>query len=398
MARPIYMDHHATTPVDPRVLEMMLPFFGQEFGNAASRSHSFGWRAENAVEDAREKVARLIGARGKEIVFTSGATESNNLAIRGVVEFQRDKGDHVVTCTTEHNAVLDPLRSLEKRGLVHVTRLPVDREGLVDPDAVAKAIGPRTVLVSIMLANNEIGTIQPFAEVGRVAKDKGVLFHSDATQAVGKIPVDVASAGIDLLSLSAHKLYGPKGAGALYVRSREPRVRLAAQMDGGGHERGLRSGTLNVPGIVGLGRACELAAAEMETEGARLRILRDRLRERILAEVDETTVNGPDDAHRLSGNLNLAFGYVEAESLLMGLADDVALSSGSACTSATLEASHVLKAISVPDDLAHGSIRFGLGRWNTVEEVDTVAARVTAEVSRLRALSPMYGVRRAQNT
>ncbi len=395
MPRPIYMDHHATTPVDPRVLEMMLPFFGEEFGNAASRSHAFGWRAENAVEDAREKVARLIGARGKEIVFTSGATESNNLAIRGVVEFQRDKGDHVVTCATEHNAVLDPLRALEKRGLVHVTRLPVDREGRLDPDAVAKAIGPRTVLVSVMAANNEIGTIHPFAEIGRVAKDKGILFHTDATQAVGKIPVDVAAAGIDLLSLTAHKLYGPKGVGALYVRSREPRARLAPQMDGGGHERGLRSGTLNVPGIVGLGRACELAGTEMETEGARLRILRDRLRDRILAEVDETTVNGPE-SERLPGNLNLAFGFVEAESLLMALADDVALSSGSACTSATLEPSHVLKAIGVPDELAHGSIRFGLGRWNTVEEVDTVAARVAAEVARLRALSPLYGVRKAQ--
>jgi cysteine desulfurase len=395
MARPIYMDHHATTPVDPRVLEMMLPFFGEEFGNAASRSHAFGWRAENAVEDAREKVARVIGARGKEIVFTSGATESNNLAIRGVVEFQRDKGDHVVTCATEHNAVLDPLRALEKRGLVHVTRLGVDREGRVDPDAVAKAIGPRTVLVSIMIANNEIGTIHAFSEIGRVAKDKGVLFHTDATQAVGKISVDVAAAGIDLLSLSAHKLYGPKGVGALYVRSREPRARLVPQMDGGGHERGLRSGTVNVPGVVGLGRACEIAGAEMETEGARLRILRDRLRDRILAEVDETTVNGPD-GDRLPGNLNLAFAFVEAESLLMALADDVALSSGSACTSATLEASHVLKAIGVPDELAHGSIRFGLGRWNTVEEVDTVAARVAAEVARLRALSPLYGVRKAQ--
>ena len=395
MARPIYMDHHATTPVDPRVLEMMLPFFGEEFGNAASRSHAFGWRAENAVEDAREKVARLIGARGKEIVFTSGATESNNLAIRGVVEFQRDKGDHVVTCATEHNAVLDPLRALEKRGLVHVTRLPVDREGHVDPDAVAKAIGPRTVLVSIMAANNEIGAIHPFAEIGRVAKDKGILFHTDATQAVGKIPLDVAAAGIDLLSLTAHKLYGPKGVGALYVRSREPRARLAPQMDGGGHERGLRSGTLNVPGIVGLGRACEIAGAEMETESARLRILRDRLRDRILAEVDETTVNGPA-GERLPGNLNLAFAFIEAESLLMALADDVALSSGSACTSATLEPSHVLKAIGVPDELAHGSIRFGLGRWNTVEEVDTVAARLAAEVARLRALSPLYGVRKAQ--
>ena len=394
MRRPIYMDHHATTPVDPRVLEMMLPFFGEEFGNAASRSHSFGWRAENAVEEAREKVARLIGARGKEIVFTSGATEANNLAIRGVVEFQRDRGDHVVTCATEHNAVLDPLKSLEKKGLVHVTRLPVDRTGRVEADAVAKAIGPRTVLVSIMIANNEIGTIHPFVEIGRVAKDKGVLFHTDATQAVGKIPVDVASAGIDLLSLSAHKLYGPKGIGAWYVRSREPRARLTPQMDGGGHERGLRSGTLNVPGIVGLGRACEIAGQEMETEAARLRILRDRLRERILAETDETTVNGAE-TERLPGNLNLAFSHVEAESLLMALADDVALSSGSACTSATLEPSHVLKAIGLADELARGSIRFGLGRSNTVEEVDTVAVRVVAEVARLRALSPLYGVRSA---
>lgn len=396
MKRPIYMDHHATTPVDPRVLEVMLPFFNEEFGNAASRSHGFGWRAENAVEEARDKVARAIGARGKEIVFTAGATESNNLAIKGALEFHRDRGDHVVTCVTEHNAVLHPLRALEKRGVAVVTRLPVGSDGRVDPEAVARAIHPRTVLVSIMMANNEIGTIQPIAEIGRIARSKGVYMHTDATQAVGRIPVDVEALDVDLLSLSAHKLYGPKGVGALYVRSKDPRVRLTAQTDGGGHERGLRSGTLNVPAIVGLGRACELAATELEAEAARLRILRDRLRERILGEVDQVVVNG-SETDRLAGNLNLAFAHVEAESLLMALADDVALSSGSACTSATLEASHVLKAIGLKDDLAHGSIRFGLGRSNTLEEVEHVATRVIEEVRRLRRLSPLYGIAHAQS-
>jgi cysteine desulfurase len=388
-SRPVYMDHHATTPVDPRVLDSMLPFFREEFGNAASRSHAYGWRAETAVEDARDRVAALLGARSKEIVFTSGATESNNLAIKGTLELLRERGNHVVTCTTEHKAVLDPLRLLEKKGLASVTCVPVDRTGRVDPEAVAEAIGPRTVLVSVMYANNEIGTIQPLAEVARRAKAKGIWVHSDATQAVGRIPVAVDELGVDLLSLSAHKLYGPKGVGALYVRSKDPRVRLAAQIDGGGHERGLRSGTLNVPGIVGLGRACEIAGESLAEECRRIATLRDRLRGRLLGALDQVVINGSEE-HRLPGNLNLAFAHVEADSLLMALSEDVALSSGSACTSATLEPSHVLKAIGLRDELAHGSVRFGLGRGTTEDEIERVAARVVAEVRRLRALSPLY--------
>jgi cysteine desulfurase len=396
MNRPIYMDNHATTPVDPRVLEEMLPYFTERFGNAASRNHAFGWEAESAVEEARERIARLIGARSKEIVFTGGATESNNLAIKGVVDFSKDKAPHLVTAATEHKSVLDCCKILEKRGRATVTVLPVDRAGRVDPEAVRAAITDRTVLVTIMIANNEVGTIHPTAEIGRITRERGVLFHTDATQAVGKIPVDVDSMGIDLLSLTAHKMYGPKGIGALYVRSSGPRVRLVAQVDGGGQERGTRSGTLNVPGIVGLGRACEIAGIGMEEEAGRMVALRDRLHAALAAELDEVTLNG-HPTERLPGNLNLSFGHVEAESLLLGLNDVVALSSGSACTSATLEPSPVLRALGVRDDLAHGSVRFGLGRFNTAEDVERVAERVVAEVRRLRALSPLYGIERGRH-
>jgi cysteine desulfurase len=400
MAKPIYMDNHATTPVDPRVLEAMLPYFSDVFGNAASRSHGFGWDAEKAVDEAREQIARLINAKGKEIVFTSGATESDNLAIKGVVEFYRDKGDHVITATTEHKAVLDTCKALERKGQARVTYLPVDRYGMVDPADVRRAITDKTVLVSIMFANNEVGTINPLGEIGRITREKGVLFHSDATQGVGKLPVDVEAMNIDLLSLSAHKMYGPKGIGALYVRARSPRVRLTPMMDGGGHERGFRSGTLNVAGIVGLGKACELSRTGMADEAQRVLGLRERLREKLFEELDEIFLNGHPQ-HRLPGNLNVSFAYVEGESLLMGLngstnpivvgeSAPIAVSSGSACTSATLEPSYVLKALGVGDELAHTSIRFGLGRFNTVEEVDYVAARVIKEVRRLRDLSPLY--------
>ena len=401
MAKHIYMDKHATTPVDPRVLEAMLPYFNDVFGNAASRSHGFGWDAEKAVDDAREEIARLINAKGKEIVFTSGATESDNLAIKGVVEFYRDKGDHVITATTEHKAVLDTCKALERKGQARVTYLPVDRYGMVDPDDVRRAITDKTVLVSIMFANNEVGTINPLAEIGRITREKGVLFHSDATQGVGKLPVDVEAMNIDLLSLSAHKMYGPKGIGALYVRARNPRVRLTPMVDGGGHERGFRSGTLNVAGIVGLGKACELSRTGMAYEAQRVLGLRERLREKLFEELDDIFLNGHPQ-HRLPGNLNVSFAYVEGESLLMGLNGStnpiavgestapIAVSSGSACTSATLEPSYVLKALGVGDELAHTSIRFGLGRFNTVEEVDYVAARVVKEVRRLRELSPLY--------
>jgi len=386
--RTVYMDNHATTPTDPRVLEAMLPYFCEKFGNAASRHHRYGWEAEDAVEHAREQIARLIGAKPKEIIFTSGATESDNLAIKGVLEFYREKGNHIVTVVTEHKAVLDPCRALESRGLATVTYLPVDRFGCIDLDDLRRAITDRTVLISIMHANNEIGTIHPLAEVGKIAKEKGVLFHTDATQAVGKIPLHVESMGIDLMSFTAHKLYGPKGCGALYVRSHAPRVRLAPQIHGGGHERGLRSGTLNVPGIVGFGAACEIAQREMASEAERIRALRERLYEKITRELDEVYLNG-HPTERLPGNLNLSFAYVEGESLLLGL-KDIAVSSGSACTSATLEPSYVLKALGVSEELAHSSIRFGLGRFNTAEEVEYVADRVIHEVRRLRAMSPLY--------
>jgi cysteine desulfurase len=394
MSRPIYMDYHATTPVDAAVLEVMLPFFKENFGNAASRNHLFGWDAESAVEAAREQVAKLIGASAKEITFTGGASESNNLAIKGVLESYRDKGNHLVTCATEHRSVIDTCRSLARKGMARLTVLPVDRYGRVDPAAVEAALTPETVLVSVMLANNEIGTIHPLAEIGQIAKRRGVLLHSDATQGVGKILVDVDSMAIDLLSLSAHKICGPKGVGALYLRSKNPRVRIDPLVEGGGQERGLRSGTLNVPGIVGLGKACEVAGAVMAEEGKRLASLRDGLQRVLTTELDHVTLNG-HPTERLPGNLNLSFGYVEAESLLMALNREIALSTGSACSSATLEPSYVLKALGQGDEIAHSSIRFGLGRFNTAEEVDTVAKRVIAEVRRLRKLSVDYAVARA---
>jgi len=397
----IYMDNHATTPLDPRVLEAMMPYFTETFGNAASRSHGYGWEAEKAAETGREQIARLINAKAKEIIFTSGATESDNLAIKGVVEFYKDKGNHVITGAIEHKAVLDTCKALERKGLATVTYLPVDRYGLVDPDDVRKAITDKTLLVSIMFANNEIGTINPIGEIGKVTREKGVLFHTDATQGVGKLPLDVEAMNIDLLSMSAHKMYGPKGIGALYVRAKGPRVRLTPVIDGGGHERGFRSGTLNVPGIVGFGKACELCREGMADEGQRLLGLRERLREGLFSQLDDIFLNG-HPVHRLPGNLNVSFAYVEGESLLMGLNGSthpiavaeseppIAVSSGSACTSATLEPSYVLKALGVGDDLAHTSIRFGLGRFNTAEEVDYVTNRVVHEVRRLRELSPLY--------
>jgi len=395
MKRPIYMDNQATTPMDPRVLEAMLPYFTEKFGNAASRTHPFGWEAEEAVERAREQIARLINAKSKEVIFTSGATESDNLAIKGVVEFYKDKGNHVITCVTEHNAVLDTCKVLERAGKATVTYLPVDRYGLVDPDAVRNAITAQTVLISIMYANNEIGTIHPIREIGTIAKEEEVLFHCDATQGVGKVPVDVERDGIDLLSMSGHKVYGPKGCGALYVRSKGPRVRLTPQIDGGGHERGMRSGTLNVPGIVGFGKACELCGQELESEAARLIALRTRLYEGLTTRLEEVHLNG-HPTQRLPGNLSLSFAYVEGESFLMGLNQEVALSSGSACTSATLEPSHVLKALGIGEELAHASIRFGLGRFNTEEEVDYVIERVVEVTRRLRQLSPLYEMSKGQ--
>ncbi len=385
---PIYMDNHATTPVDKRVLEAMLPYFAEKFGNAASRNHSFGWEAEEGVDRARNQIATLIGAKPKEIIFTSGATESDNLAIKGVVEFYKDKGNHIITCVTEHKAVLDSCKALERTGKATVTYLPVDKYGMIDPDDLRKAITDKTILISIMYANNEIGTIHPIREVGKIAKEKGILFHCDAVQAAGKIPVDVERDGIDLAALSAHKIYGPKGVGALYVRSKGPRVRLTAQMDGGGHERGMRSGTLNVTGIVGLGKACEVAQAEMAEENRRLKDLRSKLQAELFERLEDVSLNG-HPTERLPGNLNVSFAYVEGESLLMGI-NDVAVSSGSACTSATLEPSYVIRALGVSEELAHSSIRFGLGRFNTEDEVDYVADRVVREVNRLREMSPLY--------
>ena len=384
---PIYMDNHATTPMDPRVLEAMLPYFMEKFGNAASRNHPFGWAAEEAVEHAREQVAKLIGATAKEIIFTSGATESDNLAIKGVAEMYREKGNHIITAVTEHKAVLDTCKRLEKYGY-RVTYMPVQKNGLVDLEELKKAIDDKTILVTIMYANNEIGVLQPVAEIGKICREKGVLFHTDGVQAIGKVPIDVNKDNIDLMSITAHKIYGPKGVGALYVRRKNPRVQISPIIDGGGHERGMRSGTLNVAGIVGLGKACELAREEMDKEAKRLGGLRDRLRERIMSRLDETYINGTME-HRLPGNLNISFAYVEGESLLMGI-NDVAVSSGSACTSATLEPSYVLKALGTGDDLAHSSIRFGIGRFNSEAEVDYVADRVCETVERLRELSPLY--------
>jgi len=388
MKLPIFMDNHSTTPMDPRVLDAMLPYFVEKFGNAASRNHAFGWEAEEAVEQARKQIAKLIEADPKEIVFTSGATESDNLALKGVVEMYKEKGTHIITSSTEHRAVLDTAKSLEAKGLATVTYLPVDKQGRVNPEDVRAAITPKTILISVMLANNEIGTINPVSAIGKIAKEKGILFHCDATQGVGKIPVDVQAMGIDLMSFSAHKIYGPKGVGALYVRKKSPRVRIVAQMDGGGHERGMRSGTLPVPLIVGFGKACELCELEMPAESARLAKMRDRLQAGIMAALEESYLNG-HPTERLAGNLNISFAYVEGESLLMGM-KDIALSSGSACTSATLEPSYVLRALGVGVELAHSSIRFGLGRFNTDEEIDYTIKKVIEIVSKLREMSPLY--------
>jgi cysteine desulfurase len=387
MKLPIYMDYHATTPVDPRVLEAMLPFFTEHFGNSASRNHSFGWAAEEAVEAARKQVGDLLGANPKEIIFTSGATESNNLAIKGAAEMYREKGNHIITCVIEHKAVIDTCKKLEKLG-ARVTYLPVQKDGRISLDELRAAITDKTILISIMTANNEIGVLQPVAEIGAIAKEKGILFHTDAVQAAGKVPFNVNEIKADLVSISAHKMYGPKGVGALFVRRRNPRVLLAEQISGGGHERGMRSGTLNVPGIVGLGKAAAICQADMATEATRLRKLRDRLNEKFHQNLDEIYVNGSME-HRLPHSLNISFAYVEGESLLMGI-NDVAVSSGSACTSASLEPSYVLKALGAGDDLAHSSIRFGLGRWTTEEEVDYVVDKLTSVVRRLREMSPLY--------
>jgi len=387
MKTPIYLDNHATTPVDPRVLDAMLPYFTENFGNAASRNHEFGWVAEQAVDKARKQIADLIGATAREIIFTSGATESDNLAIKGIAEMYAEKGNHIITAATEHKAVLDTCKKLEKNGC-RVTYLPVKGDGLIDLDMLRESITDKTILVTIMYANNEIGVVQPVAEIGKICRERGVIFHTDAVQAIGKIPVDVNKDNIDMLSISAHKLYGPKGVGALYVRRKNPRVQLTAQMDGGGHERGMRSGTLNVTGIIGLGEACAIAQKEMPEETKRLQYLRDKLRARLEAELDEVYVNGSWE-HRLPHSLNMSFAYVEGESLLMGI-NDVAVSSGSACTSATLEPSYVLKALGLGDDIAHSSIRFGIGRFNTEEQIDYVADKLIHVVKKLRELSPLY--------
>ena len=384
---PIYLDNNATTPVDPRVLDAMLPYFREEFGNAASRSHAYGWRAEEAVEDAREKIAALIGASGKELVFTSGATESNNLAIKGVAEFYKDKGDHIVTTRTEHKCVLDTCKRLERQGF-RVTYLDVDKAGRVSADQVREAITDKTILVSVMFANNEIGTVQPVAEIGALCREKGVLFHTDAVQGVGKLPFNVDEVKADLVSVTAHKIYGPKGIGALYVRRKPTRVRIAPLIDGGGHERGMRSGTLNVPGIVGFGKAAELARAEMAEEGLRTGRLRLKLQEYFFSHLDKLELNG-HPVHRLPGNLNVSFAYVEGEALMMAI-KNVAVSSGSACTSASLEPSYVLRACGVSEELAHTSIRFGIGRFNSEEEIDYVGKYVVEQVTKLREMSPLY--------
>jgi cysteine desulfurase len=389
---PIYMDNNSTTRVDPRVVEAMLPYFTEKYGNAASRSHAFGWEAEKAVEEAREQVARLIGAGAKEMIFTSGATESDNLALKGVAQMYKKKGNHVITQVTEHKAILDTCKRLEKDGF-QVTYLPVDKTGQVSADRVREAMTDKTILVSIMAANNEIGTLQPVKAIGKVCKEKGVLFHTDAVQAVGHVPIDVNEMGIDLLSLTAHKIHGPKGIGALYVRKRDPRVRLEPQIDGGGHERGMRSGTLAVPMIVGFGKACEIAKNEGPEEAKRLYRLRERLRQGIMDQLPESYLNGHPD-ERLPGNANISFAYVEGEGLMMGI-KDVAVSSGSACTSASLEPSYVLRALGVGDELAHSSIRFGLSRFNTEEEVDYVIDHVVREVNRLREMSPLYEMAQA---
>ena len=384
---PIYLDHNATTPMDPRVLEAMLPYFVENFGNAASRNHSFGWQAEEAVDYAREQIAQLIGADPKEIIITSGATEGDNLGIKGVFEMYANKGNHIITCTTEHKAVLDTCKHLEKLG-AEVTYLEVQPDGLIDLKQLEAAMKPTTILVAIMYANNEIGVIQPVKEISAIAKKHGALFFTDAVQAVGKIPVDVNADGIDIMAFTAHKMYGPKGVGALYVRRKNPRVKVTAQMDGGGHERGMRSGTLNVPGIVGFGKACEVARLDMAADTERISKLRDKL-ENALTQIEESYVNG-NPAHRLPHVSNISFKYVEGEGLMMGFNKDIALSSGSACTSASLEPSYVLKALGLGDDLAHSSLRFGLGRNTTDEQIDFTIKAVTETVLKLREMSPLW--------
>ena len=384
---PIYLDHNATTPMDPRVLEAMIPYFVENFGNAASRNHSFGWQAEEGVDYAREQVAQLIGADPKEIIFTSGATEGDNLGIKGVYEMYASKGNHIITCTTEHKAVLDTCKHLEKLG-AEVTYVEVQPDGLIDLKQLEAAMKPTTILVAIMYANNEIGVIQPVKEISAIAKKHGALFFTDAVQAVGKIPVDVIADGIDIMAFTAHKMYGPKGVGALYVRRKNPRVKVTAQMDGGGHERGMRSGTLNVPGIVGFGKAAEIARTDMAADTERISKLRDKL-ENALKQIDESYVNG-NPAHRLPHVSNISFKYVEGEGLMMGFNKDIALSSGSACTSASLEPSYVLKALGLGDDLAHSSLRFGLGRYTTEEQIDFTIKAVTDTVLKLREMSPLW--------
>lgn len=384
---PIYLDHNATTPCDPRVVEAMIPYFTDSFGNAASRNHPFGWQAEEAVDYAREQVAQLIGADPKEVIFTSGATEADNLAIKGVFEMYASKGNHIITCNIEHKAVLDTCKHIEKEG-GEVTYLDVNKDGLVDPKDVEAAIKPNTILIALMYANNEIGTVMPIREIGAIARKHGVLLFTDATQAVGKIPVDVKADNIDLLAMTAHKMYGPKGIGALYVRRKNPRVKVTAQMDGGGHERGMRSGTLNVPGIVGFGKACELARLEMDQDAKRLSVLRDKLENALLG-MEEAYLNG-DKAHRLPHVTNISFKYVEGEGLMMGFNKEIALSSGSACTSASLEPSYVLKALGLGDDLAHSSLRFGLGRFTTEDQIDYTIEQVTKTVNKLREMSPLW--------
>ena len=384
---PIYLDNNATTPMDPRVLETMLPFFVEKFGNAASRNHSFGWVAEEAVDYAREQVAKLINADPKEIIFTSGATEGDNLALKGVFEMYASKGNHIITCTTEHKAVLDTCKHLEKQG-AQITYLPVQADGLLDLNELEKAITPQTILIAIMYGNNEIGVIQPVKEISAIARKHGVLFFTDGTQAVGKVSVDVLADGIDLMAFSAHKMYGPKGVGALYVRRKNPRVKVTAQMDGGGHERGMRSGTLNVPGIVGFGKACEICQQEMAAEAKRLSTLRDKL-ENALLQMEESYLNGNKE-NRLPHTANISFKYVEGEGLMMGFNKNIALSSGSACTSASLEPSYVLKALGLGDDLAHSSLRFGLGRFTTESQVDFTIKAITETVNKLREMSPLW--------
>ena len=387
MKLPIYLDYHATTPVDPIVLQTMLPYFSEIFGNAASRNHEFGWTAEAAVERGRQQIAQLMGAHEKEVIFTSGATESNNLAIMGVADMYQEKGKHIITCPIEHKSVLDTCQFLEKKGFI-ITYVPVDSNGQVSAEVIRNAITPQTILVSIMAANNEIGTVNPIAEIGKVCKEKGILFHTDAVQAAGKIPLDVEKMGVDLLSVTAHKIYGPKGVGALYVRRKNPRVRLTPLIHGGGHERGMRSGTLNVPGIVGFGKAAELAQQLLPIETVKVQKLRDRLWAGIQKNLDEVYLNG-HPIERLPNNLNVSFAFVEGESLMMGM-KELAVSSGSACTSSSLEPSYVLKSIGVGEDLAHTSIRFGLGRFTTEEEIDYAIEKVVQTVKKLRDLSPLY--------